>query len=193
MPVSSVRIITHYLDMCQPPKYASEILPQPVGVDVVVAEIRNLEPEAYRDLYRRVGEPYFWLARLMMSDKDLIATIQNPGVKIYVLYVGGKKAGYAELLTEKAETEIVHFGLFLEFQGQGWGRYFLRWIVIKAWQFAPKRVWLHTCVLDGKWALHNYKSQGFAVCDTKWDVYAFPDTPQATQLLENLQEGVQLS
>jgi hypothetical protein len=35
----------------------------------------------------------------------------------------------------------------------------------KAWEDGAKRVWVHTCNLDGPHALDNYTKRGFSVYD----------------------------
>lgn len=50
-----------------------------------------------------------------------------------------------------------------EFIGQGLGKFFLRWAIERAWGYAPRRLWLHTCSLDHPAALPNYLKAGFAV------------------------------
>jgi GNAT superfamily N-acetyltransferase len=50
-----------------------------------------------------------------------------------------------------------------EFIGQGLGKYFLRWAVERAWEYRPRRLWLHTCTLDHPAALPNYLKAGFVL------------------------------
>src|SRR5437660_549381 len=47
----------------------------------------------------------------------------------------------------------------------------------RAWAQAVKRVWVHTCSLDGPHALANYQARGFRVYDQKtgWE-----DLPEAS-------------
>jgi GNAT superfamily N-acetyltransferase len=188
----AISILTHYLEQREPPRYVTETL-SPPATTIVVRKANRLTPEAYLDLYSRLGEPHFWADRLVMSTAELCAEIYSPAVEISVIYLAGVEVGFLELRTENSETEIVHFGIFSPFQGRGLGRYFLRWAVSRAWELEPKRVWLHTCVLDGKWAMQNYLSAGFCQYDQKWDTYPLPDTAKARLLLEHLPEGVKLA
>ena len=59
--------------------------------------------------------------------------------------------------------ELVQFGLMPEFIGQGLGRYFLQWTIDRAWNYRPRRFWLHTCTKDHPAALPNYFKAGFAI------------------------------
>ena len=76
----------------------------------------------------------------------------------------GVPAGFAELDRRiEGEIELAQFGLMPEFIGQGLGRYFLRWAIDKAWNYGPRRFWLHTDTKDHPAALPNYLKAGFAI------------------------------
>jgi GNAT superfamily N-acetyltransferase len=62
---------------------------------------------------------------------------------------------------EDGAVEIAYFGLLQEFIGRGLGKYLLTEAVREAWRTGARRVWLHTCTLDGEAALPNYKARGF--------------------------------
>jgi GNAT superfamily N-acetyltransferase len=90
--------------------------------------------------------------------------VQHPAVEIYQLSVRGQPAGYSELDRRvDQETELAYFGLFPEFIGLGLGRYLLAWTLNRAWSYAPRRVWVHTCDLDHPAALPTYLSAGFEI------------------------------
>ena len=102
------------------------------------------------------------LARLKLSDAELASIIQDPLDEMHVLDVDGVPAGFAELDRRKsADFELVQFGLTGDFIGQGLGKWFLQWVIDKAWSYQPKRFWLHTCTLDHPAALPNYLKAGF--------------------------------
>jgi GNAT superfamily N-acetyltransferase len=118
----------------------------------------------YRYLYRAVGEKLRWRDRLVMSDDDLKAELSKTNTRVYVLYVSGAPAGYIELAKEGASVEIAYFGLREAYQGRGLGKFLLSYGVQKAWmELKARRVWLHTCNLDGPHALSNYRKRGFRV------------------------------
>lgn len=140
-------------------------------------------PDAYRTLYRRVGEPWLWCSRLKMSDAKLIAIIHDPRVKIWaVTDPQGIEIGILELdFRQAAECEIAFFGLVPELSGQGHGR----WLMAQALQFAwgqknVERVWVHTCTLDSPGALSFYRKSGFTPYQSL--IETFPD-PRLTGLL----------
>jgi GNAT superfamily N-acetyltransferase len=118
--------------------------------------------ELYRSLYDAVGRPWHWVDRKRLSDDELARILGDPAVEVHVLRVGGEPAGYAELDRRVAgEIELAYFGLMPAFVGQGLGGYFLRWAVARAWSYAPRRVWVHTCTLDHPSALPCYLRAGF--------------------------------
>ena len=57
--------------------------------------------------------------------------------------------------------EILYFGLMPAFIGHGYGKYFLQWVIAKAWSYQPEWIQLNTCTLDHPNALGTYKKAGF--------------------------------
>ena len=80
---------------------------------------------------------------------------------IFVFHVNDEPAGYAEFVNEKSFVEIQYFGLMPEFIGKGLGKYFLQWVIAKAWSYNPEWIQLNTCTLDHPNALSVYKNAGF--------------------------------
>ena len=146
-----------FLEMHQPPDEAMAIkegiecrpLTRPISVD------------NYRHYYYGVGEKYFWLDRMLMDDEKLAVLINAQHIDIFVMYIHGEAAGYAEFRKEEDFTEIVYFGLLPAFVGKGWGKYFLNWVISQAWSYKPGWIRLDTCELDHPHALGNYKRRGF--------------------------------
>ncbi len=77
--------------------------------------------------------------------------------------VEGAPAGYVELDRASAEpgTEVAYFGIIPAFHGRGFGRHLLSVGVQRAFDDGAERVWVHTCTLDGPYALANYRARGF--------------------------------
>ena len=149
-----------YLQMFAHP---GRVVPVPrEGVTVVHA--RRPTVAYYRFLYHAVGGPWQWVSRKKLSDDELARVIHDPRDEVHVLTVEGVPAGFAELDRRvEGEIELVQFGLMPEFIGQGLGKYFLQWVIDRAWGYHPTRLWLHTCTLDHPAALPNYLKAGFAV------------------------------
>ncbi|HEU5165154.1 MAG TPA: GNAT family N-acetyltransferase [Chitinophagaceae bacterium] len=126
-----------------------ELLPKPVSVN------------EYRKYYYGVGEKHFWLDRMVMPDEEVFEKINAGNVDIFVFYVNKEVAGYIEFVKEEKYAEILYFGLMPAFIGKGYGKYFLQWVIAKAWGYKPYWIQLNTCTLDHPNALGNYKKAGF--------------------------------
>jgi GNAT superfamily N-acetyltransferase len=98
-----------------------------------------------------------------MSDEALAAALDAPGTRIDVLYADGVPVGYIELDRTGDDIEVAYFGLRPGYMGRGLGKHLLSWGIAQAWSEGPSRVWLHTCNLDGPYALDNYLKRGFSV------------------------------
>lgn len=151
-------ITVTYLEMREEPRLR---VPLPTGQ---LALIRAHRPPVhfYRYLYDQVGSTYVWVNRKRMSDDDLAAIIHDPQVEIYVLYVDGCPAGFAELdFRQLPDVELAFFGLMPEFIGRGFGRYLLAQAIGLAWTRKPRRMHVQTCTLDHAGALPLYQRFGF--------------------------------
>ncbi len=156
-------LCTTYLQMTSRDQFVPSAQ-QPDGVRV--EQMAAPTVEAYRVLYRGVGEQLRWRDRLIMPDSELQAALAHPGTAVYVLYVDDAPAGYVELFREGRAAEIAYFGLFPAYQGRGLGRYLLSFGIARAWEGDTERVWVHTCNLDSPHALDNYLKRGFSVYKT---------------------------
>ncbi len=137
------------------PNTSFKLLPKPVSV------------KEYRSYYYGVGEKWQWLDRMLMPDKELAEKINAENVDIFIFYINNEPAGYAEFVNEKSFVEIQYFGLMPGFIGKGLGKYFLQWVIAKAWSYQPEWIQLNTCTLDHPNALSVYKSAGFAPIKTE--------------------------
>ncbi len=148
-----------YLEMKQAPELPP--LRQP-GLQTALLRVEKPTVSFYRFLYDAVGRDWMWTERKRMSDRRLREIIHNDRVEIYVLYVTGCPAGYAEL--DRREGAVIHlsyFGLLPEYIGKGLGTYLLNWVVRYCWEQSPKRVWVNTNNFDHPRALPLYQRMGF--------------------------------
>ena len=60
-------------------------------------------------------------------------------------------------------------GILKEFRGLKLGSMLLNHAIASASRKNPNRMWVHTCSLDHKYALKNYKSKGFEVYQVSLD------------------------
>jgi GNAT superfamily N-acetyltransferase len=168
----SQQVVRTYLEMTAPEELRAA---GPTDRRAQIARVDECPPSFFRYLYATVGEPYHWVDRLGWSDDDIRRYLATPGVTLWVLYVAGAPAGYFELKRyEEGSVEIAYFGLLPEFIGRGLGKYLLTEAARQAWADGARRVWLHTCTLDGKAALPNYRARGFR--EWKQEVYTI-DVP----------------
>jgi GNAT superfamily N-acetyltransferase len=160
-PIDTSRIIfkpvtVTFLEMHEP-----KTAPAPIsGTDFELLQKPVLVNE-YRKLYYGVGEKWHWLDRMVMPDEELSEKINAANVDIFVFKVNGEAAGYIEFVKEVKFVEILYFGLMPAYIGKGFGKYFLQWVVAKAWSCRPQWVQLNTCTLDHPNALSVYKNAGF--------------------------------
>ncbi|MEX1028149.1 MAG: GNAT family N-acetyltransferase [Candidatus Paceibacterota bacterium] len=156
--METIDITVFYLEMLAPSHRA---VPAPRD-GLTVTQVPTPSVPYYRSLHDAVGKDYHWLSRKNLSDEELAEILHDPRDELYVLHVDGTAAGFADLdRRQPDEIELVQFGLTGEFIGQGLGKWFLQWIIDKAWSYEPNRLWLHTCTLDHPAALPNYKKAGF--------------------------------
>ncbi|WP_294391757.1 GNAT family N-acetyltransferase [uncultured Sphingomonas sp.] len=141
-----------------------------------LARWRAPTPDAYRTLFRRVGAPWLWFSRLLLSDADLGAIIHDDAVEIHaVLDPAGIEVGLLELDFHQAgQCEIAFFGLVPELAGQGQGRWLMAQALMLGWRRDVERLWVHTCTLDHPSALNFYRAQGFTPFARMVETFADP-------------------
>lgn len=155
----TIETIVTFLEMTRPPGHPE--VPAPLKK---LALLRASRPPVsfYRYLYDAVGRPWTWVDRKRLSDEELATIIHDEEVEVYVLYVAGVPAGFAELdLRRRPEIELAYLGLLPDFTGQGLGPHLLDWVIRRAWEYGPSRLWVHTCTLDHRGALPLYQRFGF--------------------------------
>jgi ribosomal protein S18 acetylase RimI-like enzyme len=115
--------------------------------------------------YKNIGKNYQWVDRLIWTDLDWIKYISNEKLSTYILKNEDEIAGYFELLYNKdiKEVEIAYFGILEEYFGKKLGGYLLSEAIKFSFNLSCTRVWVHTCSLDHKNALHNYLSRGMKI------------------------------
>ncbi|MFW5761862.1 MAG: GNAT family N-acetyltransferase [Cyclobacteriaceae bacterium] len=135
---------------------------------VKILPVKNPTVDFYLYLYNAVGADINWVDRNLLPKDDLEKMICSPQVIIFVMYYQGHPAGYTELCRENGDSiELAYFGLLPKYRGKGLGKYLLNFTIEKAFQYYPRRLWLHTCNLDHPHALQNYIRRGFQVFDQK--------------------------
>ncbi|WP_417610366.1 GNAT family N-acetyltransferase [Parasphingorhabdus sp.] len=158
VPDGHVATIVTHLEMLEKPKL-------PVAESRLTLE-RWLDPDVddYLALFRKVGEPWLWISRLMMERSDLRTILDDSAVEIFLVRDGAEPVGFIELdFRQPEECEIAFFGLVPELNGQGHGVWMMNQALDRAWRDGIDRVWLHTCTQDSPRALPFYQRSGFRI------------------------------
>lgn len=123
---------------------------------------RSPDLDAYRALFRAVGEHWLWWSRLGMTDEALAAVLNDPGIEVFVLHDGDARIGLLELdFREDQQCEITWFGVVRDAIGKGAGRFMMDFAIETAWAHPIRRLWVHTCSFDHPGALAFYRRSGF--------------------------------
>ena len=135
--------------------------------NIQIVSLENFQLNKF--FYKRIGKKHHWVDRLSWSDKQWIDYVSDKKVITYVLKFKEDLAGYFELILhpEKEEVEIAYLGLLEEYQNKKLGSHLLSSAIKNSFINKPKRVWVHTCSLDHKNALNNYKSRGMKIFKTE--------------------------
>jgi GNAT superfamily N-acetyltransferase len=118
--------------------------------------------DAYRALFRAVGEDWLWYSRLVTDDDSLSAILGDPRIEVYALSEGEAHVGLLELDFREDQTcEITWFGVVKDAIGRGAGRFMMDFAIETAWRHPIRRLWVHTCHFDHPRALAFYQRSGF--------------------------------
>lgn len=170
-----VEVTVWYLEMLEPGqlKFAP-----PGDYPLRIEQAKLPSPEFSRFLYTSVGGNWYWLNRLNWSYRQWLDYLDRPEVETWVAYIEGTPAGYIELEAQPDDqVEIAYFGLLPQFIGKRLGGHLLSVGVQRAWAMGAKRVWVHTCNLDGERALANYQARGFQLYQEKKHQEDLPEAP----------------
>jgi GNAT superfamily N-acetyltransferase len=157
LPPGKIATVVTYLEMRERPPLPD--VPQPEGWSL---QRLNSDRVRYRALFRRIGEPWLWFSRIMMSDEQLAQILDDPKVEAYALNDGADDVGLLELdFRSGEEVELAFLGLAPETIGQGKGRFLMNEAIRRAFARPIDRLFVHTCSLDHPGALTFYMRAGF--------------------------------
>jgi len=158
LPAGKIAAIVTLLEMTQP----APPLAERAGHGLTLERVEAPSLAWYRDLFRRVGEPWLWFSRLRLSDGELTRVLADPGVHVHALRRNGADVGLLELdFRVEGEVELAFLGVVPELVGSGAGRFMMNRALALAWAASPRRVHVHTCTLDRQEALAFYIRAGF--------------------------------
>ncbi|MEU6847156.1 GNAT family N-acetyltransferase [Streptomyces sp. NPDC046716] len=171
---ATVTVTTWSLEQTSPSDLRPATPPAGDAVRIVRAEVPS--PEFSRFLYASVGGDIHWIDRLGWTYAQWQEQLGRPGSETWVAYEKGTPAGFVELqVQDDGAVEIAYFGLLPAFRGRRIGGHLLSYGIARAWDLAErwpgrmptKRVWVHTCSLDGEHAMANYQRRGFRLFETE--------------------------
>jgi GNAT superfamily N-acetyltransferase len=143
--------------------------------DTHLAALDRSDLAAYRALFRKVGEPWLWFSRLVLSDETLSETLNDPRIEFLALKQAGRDVGILELdFREPGICELVYFGLAPGLTGQGLGKTLMNAAIERAWSRPIERFWVHTCTFDHPAAVNFYKGAGFTPYAFQVEVHPDP-------------------
>lgn len=173
LPPRHVGAVVTYLEMTGRP--AIPLIPDsPLRLEAW----REVRPDRYRELFRKVGGRWLWFSRLAMDDPTLLANVAEVHS---VKGAGGEDAGMLELdFRQPGECLIRFLGLVPELAGRGHGRWLFAQTLSLAWRDGVERVRVNTCTLDHPAALPSYLKAGFTAYARAFE--SFPD-PRLNGLL----------
>lgn len=156
LPAGKIAAVATYLEMNAAP------LPRPVSGIPHRFEPIGRDLTRYRGLYARVGEPWLWFSRAVLSDARLKAIITDAKVEALAFVTEGEDRGLVELdFRVPGDCELSFLGLVPGATGGGLGRLLVAEAIRRAFARGVGRLWLHTCTLDHPAALPLYLSAGF--------------------------------
>ncbi len=164
-----IRAATYYLQMIVNPKLQTTLPP-----DTDFGLFQNPTTDSYLKIYTQVGSKWGWAGRLIISETELEQIINHENNYIFLLTKNNVTIGFAEMMVENNEVEIVYIGLIPNFIGKGYGKILLQQTIKEAWKLTSKRVWLHTCEHDHKKALEIYQRAGFIHYDSQIENHYYP-------------------
>ncbi|UAK25141.1 GNAT family N-acetyltransferase [Sphingomonas nostoxanthinifaciens] len=136
---------------------------------------RQPTADAYRALFRRVGQRWLWFSRLLLDDAALCAVIHDPAVAVHaVLDRQGIEVGLLELDFRQSDVcAIAYLALVPELTGRGHGRWLMAHALALGWRAGVTQLSVRTGSLDHPSALGFYRAQGFV--PARRHVETFPD------------------
>jgi GNAT superfamily N-acetyltransferase len=155
LPPGKIAEVVTYLEML-----AAPARPEPPAGGFTLERFSDVT--RYRALFRRVGEQWLWMSRLVVPEAALRTILDDPAVEAFALRSGGEDIGLLELDFRQAEEcELAYFGVVPEAIGTGAGRFLMTEAVTRAWARPIRRFWVHTCTHDHPRALAFYQRAGF--------------------------------
>ena len=167
IPDGHLGAVVTYLEMTERPK----LRPMP-DAPLRLERWREVDPDKYRTLFRRVGGRWLWYSRLAMDDARLKAGM---GEVHAVVDRAGIEVGMIELdFREPGQCLIRFLGLVPELAGKRHGSWLFAQTLALAWRADVRRVHVNTCTLDHPAALPAYLKAGFRAYRRAFESFPHP-------------------
>ena len=135
----------------------------PENFKIILDDKKDFELNKF--FYKQIGVDHYWRDRLAWSDKEWLRYSKNKNLETHIFKKKDDLVGFyeQEYHPEANEVELINMGILKEFRGLKLGSTLLSHAIASASRKNPNRMWVHTCSLDHKYALTNYKSKGFEI------------------------------
>ena len=133
--------------------------------NIKISSQNNKDININKFFYRQVGRDHFWRDRLSWSDKEWKKYIFNKNLETGIMKLDDELAGFyeQEFHEDKNEMELIQMGILREHQGKNLGSFLLKYIIQETFSRDIKKLRVHTCSLDHRYALNNYLSKGLKI------------------------------
>ena len=111
----------------------------------------------YRELYDKVGRPWLWYERRLVSGTAIAEMLAKPTHELHIAREGGELVGFFEL----DDDELAFFGLTLPYIGWRVGPWLLDRAIERAFAQGIEKLMLNTNTVDHPKALATYRKAGF--------------------------------
>jgi len=168
-PDGQLEVTITYLELARD-DWTRRVVPPALKIDIA----HEISPSValYRELYDRVGQPWLWYERRLLSDEALNALLSQPGHELHVARSSEDLVGYFELDGD----ELVFFGLTLNHIGQRIGPWLLDRAIERGLARGSQRLSLNTNTVDHPRALETYLKAGFRIVRRETKVLQDPRT-----------------
>lgn len=139
-----------------------DIRPAPTPLGATLTRVLDDVASASRRMYRDVGAAWHWVDRADWPAASWQTWADRPELHHLRARQADEPVGYVEIEQQPdGVAEIAYFGLLPGYPGRGLGGWLLTAALEYAWTLpGTRRVWVHTCDLDGPGALPNYLARG---------------------------------
>jgi N-acetylglutamate synthase-like GNAT family acetyltransferase len=176
VPAGKQAVITTHLEMFAQSPLKGVALPDGVTFRKVTPDIAW-----YRDTFDRVGTPWLWFGRLLLSEAAVMDILNDSLVETYTLEKDGRAEALLELDFRVDDAcELAYFGVADALIGTGAARYLMDRAVERAWSKPITRFHVHTCTADSQRAPDFYVRSGFVPFKREVEIC---DDPRVTGLL----------